>query len=152
MQKIIMTKDIIKNFSFFHRTAKWTPHRPYCSLCTCFDRRVPLTPEGYLTRRLIGYIAEGEECYMVKFAGNKVGYYHVKCMDEALNHKTMNAYRDVRALLMLDVDRYKNLDTFIHSLDAEQLTDKRRIERVMQQFSCSYTTAWRKLRAYKQNA
>lgn len=142
MKRVVMTKEIIKYWNILHREAHWTPHKPYCKLCSnLFFRR------GHLVRSKseIKYFAEGEPVYKVEFANRTVGYYHVECID---NPKDKWMRRKVETICNLDVDKWLELENFLKELSAQNLSKRQMIDKVKVEFNCSHSTAWRKVSAF----
>jgi len=137
MQKIVMTREIRREWynKRIGATSLKRPKFPFCSICSRLGRY-----GGAI------YLKSGEEVYLVEYPNGTHGYYHVECMN---NPKTPDQQAHVERIKILDIDHWRDIDSFIKGLVEKKLGERQTIEQIVEQFECSYTTAWRRLRAYQ---
>ena len=83
MKKVVITVQMIRKFP--HKSSKHRPGRPYCRLCSCFDRRVwrrgaPFS--GTFTKYHVHIFEPGETAIMIKFRNGTISYYEPKCWND----------------------------------------------------------------------
>jgi len=128
MREIIITEDIVKYWRYLHRNAIWTPHKPYCKLCSVISR--------YRSKRKINYLKVGDKAIRIDFTNNTHALYHPECIAKL----SKDAY-----LFKLDRDRWQSLQAFINTLREKGLTNAQLVREIVREYECSRATAYRKI-------
>lgn len=84
MKKVVITEELIANYPY--KNSKWSPHRPWCRLCSIFQSR---TKE----RKIFNILELNEEALEVHFRNGTVAYYHLSCWDNPGNKEKVEAIK-----------------------------------------------------------
>ena len=158
MKKVTITQEIIDEFKkrHEHRPEKWKS-KFVCKLCLPLWRASKKGLAEYWQPLPRNYFKDGQEVYEVTYPNGQIGYYHVLCVDKlrelSRDKKLVKTYPfyfiQLEDILRYDIDRWQGINTFIKDSVDKNQTDKQVIANVMSRFDCGHTTAWRKLRAFR---